>query len=196
MSMTDPIADMLTRIRKRQRSGKPTVTMPSSKLKIAIVKVLKDEGYVADFHVDASDGARPARDRAEVLRRPARHRPPRARLASGPAIYRGKDELPKVLGGLGIAIVSTPKGVMTDTQARQRATAAKCSASWPKGGTNHVPSSQEAGRSAQGRHCDVQRRTASASRAPRARCRSRSRRRSTSRSKTATLPLSRQRSPT
>ena len=118
MSMTDPVADLLTRIRNGQTAGKTQVTLGSSKIKTAIVKVLKDEGYVADFHLDADEGkptlvidlkyyeGRPVIDRLERVSRP------------GLRIYRGKDELPKVLGGLGTVIVSTPRGIMTDRQAR------------------------------------------------------------------------------
>jgi small subunit ribosomal protein S8 len=122
MSMTDPIADLLTRIRNAQASGKATVGVGTSKLKLAILKVLKDEGYIADFRADPStenrslsielkyhDG-RPVIDRIERISRP------------GLRIYRGKDELPKVLGGLGVAVVSTPKGIMTDAQARAAGT--------------------------------------------------------------------------
>ena len=118
MSMTDPIADLLTRIRNGQTARKPEVSMASSKLKTAIARVLKEEGYVADFRLDSEgqkttltiglkyyDG-RPVIDRIERVSRP------------GLRIYRGKDELPKVLGGMGTVIVSTPKGVMTDKQAR------------------------------------------------------------------------------
>jgi small subunit ribosomal protein S8 len=118
MSMTDPIADLLTRIRNGQAARKSEVTLTSSKLKTAIVKVLKDEGYIADFRTDG-DGykqvliiglkyyeGRPVIDRLERVSRP------------GLRIYRGKDELPKILGGMGTVIVSTPKGVMTDRQAR------------------------------------------------------------------------------
>jgi small subunit ribosomal protein S8 len=118
MSMTDPIADMLTRIRNAQMAEKVAVTMPSSKIKIAIAKVLKDEGYIDDFAV--RDGAgkveldialkyyagRPVIERIERVSKP------------GLRVYKGKDDLPKVLNGLGIAIVSTPKGVMTDRRAR------------------------------------------------------------------------------
>jgi len=120
MSMTDPIADLLTRIRNAQSAGKPTVGVGASKLKLAILKVLKDEGYIGAFGVDTSgakhtvsielkyhDG-RPVIDRIERISRP------------GLRIYRGKDELPKVLGGLGVAVVSTPEGVMTGTQARKK----------------------------------------------------------------------------
>ena len=118
MSMTDPIADLLTRIRNGQTARKPEVSMASSKLKTAIARVLKEEGYVADVRLESEgqkttltiglkyyDG-RPVIDRIERVSRP------------GLRIYRGKDELPKVLGGMGTVIVSTPKGVMTDKQAR------------------------------------------------------------------------------
>ena len=118
MSMTDPIADLLTRIRNAQMARKTDVSVSSSKLKQALVKVLMDEGYVAGFQVTNQgtkatlsielkyfDG-RPVIDRLERVSRP------------GLRIYRGKTELPKIQGGLGTAIVSTPKGVMTDKQAR------------------------------------------------------------------------------
>ncbi len=118
MSMTDPIADLLTRIRNAQSARKTEVRLAASKLKQAVVKVLMEEGYVADFHVDAGDGkptltialkyydGRPVIDRLERISKP------------GLRVYRGKDEMPKVLGGMGTVIVSTPKGVMTDKQAR------------------------------------------------------------------------------
>lgn len=118
MSMTDPIADFLTRIRNAQSSGKSQVHAPASKVKLAIAKVLKDEGYIEDFSAVESDGkpalavqlkyyqGRPVIDRLERISRP------------GLRVYKGKDELPSVLGGLGVAIVSTSKGVMTDRQAR------------------------------------------------------------------------------
>jgi small subunit ribosomal protein S8 len=118
MSMTDPIADLLTRIRNGQSARKAEITMASSKVKTAIVRVLKDEGYVTDYRI-ANEGSKtlltiglkyfdgkPVIDRLERVSRP------------GLRIYRGKDELPKVLGGMGTVIVSTPKGVMTDKQAR------------------------------------------------------------------------------
>ena len=118
MSMTDPIADLLTRIRNAQLARKTDVSVSSSKLKTALVKVLQEEGYVAGFQV-TNDGAkqtlnielkyfdgRPVIDRLERVSRP------------GLRIYRSKTELPKIQGGLGTAIVSTPKGVMTDKQAR------------------------------------------------------------------------------
>jgi small subunit ribosomal protein S8 len=118
MSMTDPIADLLTRIRNAQTARKVQVSLGSSKLKQAVVKVLKDEGYVADFRIASEGGkptmtielkyfdGRPVIDRLERVSRP------------GLRIYRSKDELPKVLGGMGTVIVSTPRGVMTDKQAR------------------------------------------------------------------------------
>jgi small subunit ribosomal protein S8 len=118
MSMTDPVADLLTRIRNGQSAGKANISLDSSKIKTAIARVLKDEGYVADFHVESETGkprlvvdlkyyeGRPVIDRLERVSRP------------GLRVYRGKDELPKVLGGMGTVIVSTPQGVMTDRQAR------------------------------------------------------------------------------
>lgn len=118
MSMTDPVADLLTRIRNGQSAGKTHVSIDSSKIKQAIVSVLKDEGYVADFHIASETGkprltidlkyyeGRPVIDRLERVSRP------------GLRIYRGKNELPRVLGGMGTVIVSTPQGVMTDRQAR------------------------------------------------------------------------------
>src|SRR5437868_15371238 len=114
MSMTDPIADMFTRIRNAQAMAKPTVKMPASKVKTAIVKVLKDEGYVRDFQVSKGDNkpvleialkyfeGKPAIDKIDRVSR------------SGLRVYRGKDELPKVMAGLGIAIISTPAGIMSD----------------------------------------------------------------------------------
>jgi small subunit ribosomal protein S8 len=118
MSMTDPIADLLTRIRNGQSARKTEVQLASSRLKTAIVKVLKEEGYISDFRLETEGGkerltvglkyfeGRPVIDRLERVSRP------------GLRIYRGKDELPKILGGMGTVIVSTPKGVMTDRQAR------------------------------------------------------------------------------
>ncbi|MBK1674432.1 30S ribosomal protein S8 [Ectothiorhodospira shaposhnikovii] len=118
MSMTDPVADLLTRIRNGQRAAKTEISLPSSKLKVAIANVLKDEGYVADVVVSEQD-KKPVmtvklkyfqgRPVIETIRRVSR---------PGLRIYRNKDELPKVIGGLGVAIVSTSKGVMTDRQAR------------------------------------------------------------------------------
>lgn len=118
MSMTDPVADMLTRIRNAQMAEKISVTMPSSKLKTAIAKVLKDEGYIDDFAIRNAGtrseldialkyyAGRPVIERIERVSRP------------GLRVYKGKDDLPRVMNGLGVAIVSTPKGVMTDRKAR------------------------------------------------------------------------------
>jgi small subunit ribosomal protein S8 len=118
MSMSDPISDMLTRIRNAQRADKVSVSMPASKLKAAIAKVLKDEGYIEDFAVRENEGkpqldlslkyyaGRPVIERIERVSRP------------GLRIYKGSKEIPKVLNGLGITIVSTSKGVMTDRKAR------------------------------------------------------------------------------
>jgi len=118
MSMSDPIADMLTRIRNAQMVDRPTVKMPSSKLKVAIAKVLKDEGYIEDFAIKGEAirpeleialkyyAGRPVIEHIERVSRP------------GLRIYKAKDELPKILGGMGVAIISTSKGVMTDREAR------------------------------------------------------------------------------
>ena len=117
MSMHDPISDMLTRIRNAQRSNKVTVAMPSSKLKCAIAKVLKEEGYIEDF--SATTGAKPqlnitlkyyaGRPVIEQIKRVSR---------PGLRVYKGSSEIPTVMNGLGIAIVSTSKGIMTDRKAR------------------------------------------------------------------------------
>ena len=115
--MTDPIADMLTRIRNAQSAGKVDVTMPASKAKKAIVAVMKDEGFITDFEV--SNDAKPqltvtlkyyqGSPVIDDLKRVSRQ---------GLRIYKNKDELPKVLNGLGVAIISTSAGVMTDKKAR------------------------------------------------------------------------------
>lgn len=118
MSMTDPVADMLTRIRNAQMAEKAAVTMPSSKLKVAIAKVLKDEGYIDDFAI-RENGGKPELDLAlkYYAGRPVIERIERV-SKPGLRVYRGKDDLPRVMNGLGVAIVSTPKGVMTDRKAR------------------------------------------------------------------------------
>jgi len=118
MSMTDPVADMLTRIRNAQMAEKLSVSMPSSKLKVAIAKVLKDEGYIDDFAVREL-GAKPQLDVAlkYYAGRPVIERIERV-SKPGLRVYKGKDDLPRVMNGLGVAIVSTPKGVMTDRRAR------------------------------------------------------------------------------
>ena len=118
MSMTDPVADMLTRIRNAQMAEKLSVSMPSSKLKVAIAKVLKDEGYIDDFAI-RENGAKPELDVAlkYYAGRPVIERIERI-SKPGLRVYKGKDDLPRVMNGLGVAIVSTPKGVMTDRSAR------------------------------------------------------------------------------
>jgi small subunit ribosomal protein S8 len=118
MSMSDPIADMLTRIRNAQATRKVAVEMPSSKVKVGIASVLKDEGFIKDFAVDENQG-KPTleitlkyfegRGVIDVIKRTSR---------PGLRQYRGKDELPRVFDGLGVAIVSTSKGIMTDVEAR------------------------------------------------------------------------------
>lgn len=118
MSMSDPISDMLTRIRNAQMAEKVTVSMPSSKLKVAIAKVLQDEGYVEGFNVSSNEGkptleiglkyyaGRPVIEKVQRVSRP------------GLRIYKGCEDIPRVMNGLGIAIVSTSKGLMTDRKAR------------------------------------------------------------------------------
>ena len=119
MSMSDPISDMLTRIRNAQLAEKTTVAMPSSKLKVAIAEVLKEEGYVDGFSVVAGEpgkatleiglkyySGRPVIEKIQRISRP------------GLRIYKGSEDIPKVMNGLGIAIVSTSKGLMTDRKAR------------------------------------------------------------------------------
>ena len=118
MSMTDPIADMLTRIRNGQMAEKAEVRMPSSKVKVSIAKVLKDEGYVAGYAVE--DNAGKATLAIELKYYQGQPVISMIRRISSPGLrsYKGKDELPKVQDGLGIAIVSTSHGVMTDRAAR------------------------------------------------------------------------------
>jgi small subunit ribosomal protein S8 len=119
MSMQDPLADMLTRIRNAQMAGKASVAMPSSKLKLAVVKVLEGEGYVGASRVE-EDGAKKT---LVIELKYFGGKPVIAEIdrVSSPGLraYKGKDDLPKVRNGLGIAIVSTSKGVMTDRAARQ-----------------------------------------------------------------------------
>ncbi|MBO1923966.1 MULTISPECIES: 30S ribosomal protein S8 [Thiomicrorhabdus] len=118
MSMSDPIADMLTRIRNGQMAGHANVVMPSSKVKAAVAKVLNDEGYISSFSINENNGkselsidlkyfeGKPVIEMVKRVSRP------------GLRVYKNKDELPKVIGGLGIAVISTSKGIMTDHQAR------------------------------------------------------------------------------
>ena len=117
MSMQDPIADMLTRIRNAQQVGKTSVTMPSSKLKKSIAGVLKEEGYVGEFSVNDAAKAELTVDLKYFEGKPVIAELDRV-SRPGLRSYVGKDELPSVRGGLGIAIVSTSKGVMTDRAAR------------------------------------------------------------------------------
>lgn len=120
MSMTDPIADMFTRVRNAQLMGKPTVSMPSSKLKVAIANLLKNEGYILDVQTAQSEGKPVLEIRLKYFEgRPAIESISRV-SRSGLRIYRGKGELPKVLGGLGISIISTSAGLLTDAQARAK----------------------------------------------------------------------------
>ena len=118
MSMTDPIADMLVRIKNALAVGKPLVSMPASKMKLAIADVLKAEGYIGDFRVIGEKAAA----KLEIALKYYEGRPVIERLErvsrSGLRQYRGKDGIPSVLGGLGVAIISTSKGLMTDRQAR------------------------------------------------------------------------------
>jgi small subunit ribosomal protein S8 len=118
--MTDPISDMLTRIRNGQKARKMSVTMPSSSAKLAVARVLKDEGYVTDF-TEASEGAK-AELTIELKYFEGKAVIEHVKRVSKPGlrIYRAKDDLPKVLGGLGVAIVSTSAGVMSDRQAREK----------------------------------------------------------------------------
>ena len=117
MSMQDPIADMLTRVRNGQAAEKIAIKMPSSKLKVAIAKVLKEEGFVEKFEV--SEGAKPE---LEITLKYFQGKPVVESIQRisrpGLRIYKRKDELPKVMGGLGIAVISTSKGVMTDRAAK------------------------------------------------------------------------------
>jgi small subunit ribosomal protein S8 len=119
MSMTDPIADMLVRIRNAAAVGKQTVKMPSSRTKVAIANVLRDEGYIGDLRVTENG----AKAELEIVLKYYQGKPVIETLKrvsrSGLRQYRGKDALPKVLGGLGVAIISTSKGIMTDARARQ-----------------------------------------------------------------------------
>ena len=120
MTMTDPISDMLTRIRNGQKARKVSVSMPASNAKEAVARVLKDEGYITDYSV-AGEGA--SKELSVELKYfegvPVIEKIQRA-SRPGLRIYRGKEELPKVLGGLGVAIVSTSAGVMSDREAREK----------------------------------------------------------------------------
>jgi small subunit ribosomal protein S8 len=121
MSMTDPIADMFTRIRNAQAMGKATVSMPASKLKAAIADLLKNEGYILDSKTEQGEGNKPT---LEIQLKYFQGRPAIERIQrisrSGLRVYRGKGELPKIIGGLGISIISTSAGLLTDAQARTK----------------------------------------------------------------------------
>lgn len=121
MSMTDPIADMFSRIKNAQAARKQSVRMPASNIKLEIARVLKEEGYIGDI---ATRDTGPGKKEIEILLKYYEGRPVIDRLqrVSRPGLrqYRGKSELPKVLGGLGISIVTTSSGVMTDSQARSK----------------------------------------------------------------------------
>ncbi len=118
MSMSDPIADLLTRIRNAQMVAKATVSVPSSKVKVAIVQVLKDEGYIDGFSVKTEAG----KAELEIALKYYAGRPVIARIERvsrpGLRVYRGTGALPQVQNGLGVAIITTPSGVMTDRKAR------------------------------------------------------------------------------
>ncbi|HEX5764660.1 MAG TPA: 30S ribosomal protein S8 [Woeseiaceae bacterium] len=120
MSMTDPISDMLTRIRNGQKARKVSVRMPASNAKTAVARVLKDEGYIADYST-TEDGQK-AELTVELKYYEGKPVIENIKRISKPGlrIYRGKEDLPKVLGGLGVAIVSTSAGVMSDRQAREQ----------------------------------------------------------------------------
>ncbi len=119
MSISDPLADMLTRLRNGQSAGKEEVKMPSSKLKVSVCNVLKQEGYIKDYSVVQDDAkaeltvqlkyykGSPVIDSIQKVSKPGRR------------VYKAADELPSVIGGFGIAVISTPKGVMTDKEARE-----------------------------------------------------------------------------
>jgi small subunit ribosomal protein S8 len=118
MSMSDPIADMLTRIRNAQMVAKQAVSMPSSKVKVAIAQVLKDEGYIDGF----ASQVRSTKSELEIALKYYAGRPVIERIERvsrpGLRVYKGRDAIPQVMNGLGVAIVTTPQGVMTDRKAR------------------------------------------------------------------------------
>ncbi len=118
MSMSDPIADLLTRIRNAQMAKLPTVVMPSSKIKLAIAKVLQDEGYITGYHVDENGGKPTLAIELKYFQGKAVIEEIKRASRPGLRSYKGKEDLPKVRAGLGISIVSTNKGLMTETQAR------------------------------------------------------------------------------
>ena len=157
MSMSDPIADMLTRIRNAQMVDKPRVAMPFSKLKAAIAKVLQDEGYIDGFSVHEGEkpvlevnlkyyAGRPVIESIERVSRP------------GLRVYKGRHDIPNVMNGLGVAIVTTPKGVMTDRKARQVGCGRRSALLRVVRKPRHVTCRKDANRHAQGRGGGCQRR--------------------------------------
>jgi small subunit ribosomal protein S8 len=118
--MTDPIADMLTRVRNGQKARKMSVAMPSSNAKVAVAKVLKDEGYITDYSIEADGAKNELTIELKYFEGKAVIEQVKRVSKPGLRIYRSMDELPKVLGGLGVAIVSTSAGVMSDKQAREK----------------------------------------------------------------------------
>jgi small subunit ribosomal protein S8 len=118
MSMSDPISDMLTRIRNAQAVQKSTVNIPASKVKTGIAKVLKDEGYIVDFRNTDVDGKPTLEVTLKYLQGKGVIVSMKRASRPGLRIYRGKDDLPKILNGLGMAVISTSEGIMTDVSAR------------------------------------------------------------------------------
>jgi small subunit ribosomal protein S8 len=119
MSMTDPVADLLTRIRNGQAARKAEVTMPSSKFKQSICQLLRNEGYITDFSVTDMDGKPTLKIALKYYKGNPVIEDIRRVSKPGRRVYRSKNDLPVVLGGLGVAIVSTSRGLMTDQQARE-----------------------------------------------------------------------------
>lgn len=120
MSMTDPISDMLTRIRNGQKARKVSVSMPASQAKEAVAAVLREEGYISDFKTSGEGAGKSLEVELKYFEGAPVIETVRRVSKPGLRIYRGKEDLPKVLGGLGIAIVSTSAGVMSDRQAREK----------------------------------------------------------------------------
>ena len=119
MTIMDPIADMLTRVRNAQARRYAEVVMPSSNLKVAVAEVLKSEGFISGFSVADADGRRVLTVTLKYVEGKPAIRTLRRASRPGLRMYRGKDELPRVLGGYGVAVVSTPQGVMSDRAARR-----------------------------------------------------------------------------
>jgi len=120
MTMTDPISDMLTRIRNGQKARKVSVSMPASNAKEAVARVLKDEGYITDYSVSGEGASKELSVELKYFEGVPVIESIKRASRPGLRIYRGKEELPKVLGGLGVAIVSTSAGVMSDREAREK----------------------------------------------------------------------------